>query len=266
MARGEIYVQPTRGARARAGRPPSRRAGDGARALRAAHRSRARGDAADRRGLHGAGDRRAAGDQPEDGGHVQAARERQARADAPSGLREARAQAGAAAGDGRPDHIFGGMPTLLRRFRRHALLPALALAISCENSVSIDPDVLAGSYTRRRSSSRRPDSPPWTCSPRAEASRSTSPPTAPRRGCSSLPAECSSPTGGTADMAGRITRLIDGTYKFNQIANSFIKQLVWRSSPTRSCPPRSLLEHAVPDHPAEIAAGVTLARVARPDP
>ena len=39
------------------------------------------------------------------------------------------------------------MPTTLRRLRRLALLPALALASACENSVSIEPDVLPGSYS-----------------------------------------------------------------------------------------------------------------------
>ena len=78
VARGEIYVQPT-AARvlAQGARRRDEQATDRARYERLTDRERAVHEV-DRRGVHGAGDRRAAGDQPEDGGHVQAAGERQA--------------------------------------------------------------------------------------------------------------------------------------------------------------------------------------------
>jgi hypothetical protein len=120
------------------------------------------------------------------------------------------------------------MPMTLRRFRRLALAPALLLYSACENSVSITPDVLAGSYTATSFVVTPAGQPSvnvlasgGSLAINIAADSTTS-------GLLSLPAGVLSPTGGTADMAGRITRLSDGTFKFNQSANSFINQLVWQ--------------------------------------
>jgi hypothetical protein len=120
------------------------------------------------------------------------------------------------------------MPTILRRFRRYALLPALALAASCENSVSIDPDVLAGNYVATSFIVTATGQPPVDVLAKGGSLTINIAADSSTTGLLSLPAGVLSTTGGTADMAGTVTRLSDGTYKFNQSANSFIKQITWQ--------------------------------------
>lgn len=120
------------------------------------------------------------------------------------------------------------MPTILRRIRRLALLPALALAVSCENSVSIDPDVLAGNYVATSFIVTPTGQAPIDVLAKGGSLTINIAADSSTTGMLSLPAGVLSTTGGTADMAGSITRLIDGSYKFNQSANSFIKQLTWQ--------------------------------------
>jgi hypothetical protein len=120
------------------------------------------------------------------------------------------------------------MPNFLRRFRRHTLLPALALAVSCENSVSIDPDVLAGNYVATSFVVTPAGQAPIDVLAKGGSLTITIAADSSTTGLLSLPAGVLSTTGGTADMAGSITRLIDGSYKFNQVANSFIKQITWQ--------------------------------------
>jgi hypothetical protein len=120
------------------------------------------------------------------------------------------------------------MPTTLRRLMRYVLVPALALASACENSLSIEPDVLAGNYTatsfvvtQTGQSAVDVLAKGGSLSINIAADSTTT-------GLLSLPAGVLSPTGGTADMTGRITRLSDGSFKFTQSANSFINQLTWQ--------------------------------------
>ena len=97
VARGEVWVQPA-AARvlAQGARRREEQATDRARYERLTDRERAVMQLI-AEGYTAPGDRRAAVDQPEDGGHLQAAHQRQAGADAPRRLREAGAQARPAA-------------------------------------------------------------------------------------------------------------------------------------------------------------------------
>ena len=98
------------------------------------------------------------------------------------------------------------MPITFSRLRRLALLPALALYSACDNSVSIDPDVLAkgGSLTINIA---------------ADSSIT---------GTLVLPAGVPGGQAGTADMKGRIFRRSDGTFQFDQVENTFVESLVWQ--------------------------------------
>jgi hypothetical protein len=120
------------------------------------------------------------------------------------------------------------MPTTLRRLRRYVLAPALLLASACENSLSIEPDVLAGSYTATSFVVTQTGQPAVDVLAKGGSLRIDIAVDSTTTGLLSLPAGVLSPTGGTADMTGRITRLSDGTFKFNQSANSFINQLIWQ--------------------------------------
>jgi len=120
------------------------------------------------------------------------------------------------------------MPFTLRRLRLLALVPGLVLASACENSVSIDPDVLAGNYVATSFLVTPTGQAPIDVLAQGGSLTISIAADSTTTGLLSLPAGVLSPTGGTADMAGTITRLSDGTYKFNQSANSFIKQLTWQ--------------------------------------
>jgi hypothetical protein len=120
------------------------------------------------------------------------------------------------------------MPTTLRRLRRYVLAPALALASACENSLSIEPDVLAGSYTATSFVVTQTGQPAVDVLAKGGSLRIDIAVDSTTTGLLSLPAGVLSPTGGTADMTGKIIRLSDGTFKFNQSANSFINQLTWQ--------------------------------------
>ena len=120
------------------------------------------------------------------------------------------------------------MTNLLRRFQRLSLLPALAIAISCENSVSIEPDVLEGSYvatsflvTQTGQSTVDVLAKGGSLTVNIAADSSVT-------GVLVLPDGIPGAQPGTADMTGKITRRSDGAYQFNQIAETFVKSLVWQ--------------------------------------
>jgi hypothetical protein len=117
----------------------------------------------------------------------------------------------------------------LRRLRRLALLPALALAASCENHVSIVGDVLAGNYvatsfvmTQTGQASFDVLAKGGSLTINVAADSSTT-------GTMVLPAGVpGNSQGGTASMKGKITRRQDGTYQFDLVESSFISALVWQ--------------------------------------
>lgn len=119
------------------------------------------------------------------------------------------------------------MTTLLRRFRRHALLPALAIAISCENSVSIDPDVLAGSYVATSFLVTQTGQPSVDVLAKGGSLRINIAADSSVTGALVLPDGIPGAQAGTADMTGKIIRRSDGSYQFNQISETFVKALVW---------------------------------------
>jgi hypothetical protein len=120
------------------------------------------------------------------------------------------------------------MPTLLRRFRRHALLPALALAISCENSVSIAPDVLAGSYVATSFLVTQTGQPTVDVLSKGGSLTINIAADSSVTGVLVLPTGIPGAQSGTADMTGKVTRRSDGAYQFNQISETFVKSLVWQ--------------------------------------
>lgn len=117
-----------------------------------------------------------------------------------------------------------------RRLRRLALafFPAVTLAAACENSVSIAPDELAGSYTAT-SFLVTPSGQP-TVDVIAKGGSLTIKIAADSTitGLLSLPAGALSPQGGTADMAGRVILRQDGSFRFDQAAPTFVNQLIWQ--------------------------------------
>lgn len=119
------------------------------------------------------------------------------------------------------------MTTILRRFRRHALLPALALAISCENSVSIDPDVLAGSYVATSFLVTQTGQPTVDVLAKGGSLTINIAADSSVTGVLVLPTGIPGAQSGTADMTGKVTRRSDGSYQFNQLSETFIKSLVW---------------------------------------
>jgi hypothetical protein len=120
------------------------------------------------------------------------------------------------------------MPNFLRRFRRHTLLPALALAVSCENSVSIDPDVLAGNYVATSFVVIPAGQPSVDVLAKGGSLTINIAADSSVTGVLSLPAGVLGAQAGTADMTGKVVRRSDGTYQFDQISETFIKSLVWQ--------------------------------------
>ena len=110
-----------------------------------------------------------------------------------------------------------------------AVLPALALAAACENDVSIDPDVLAGSYAATSFLVTQSGQPTVDVIAKGGSLTITIGADSTTTGLLSLPAGVLSPQGGTASMAGRVTQRADGTFKFEQPAeDTFIEVLVWQ--------------------------------------
>ena len=120
------------------------------------------------------------------------------------------------------------MPITFSRLRRLALLPALALASACENSVSIEPDVLAGNYTATSFVVTQTGQPSVDVLAKGgslviniAANDSIS-------GLLVLPDGLPGAQAGTASMKGRVVRRSDGTFQFDQDASTFIEALIWQ--------------------------------------
>jgi len=120
------------------------------------------------------------------------------------------------------------MPNILRRFRRLSLLPVLALAASCENSVSIDPDLLAGNYTATSFVINQTGQPSFDVLAKGGSLTLNIAADSTITGTLVLPTGIPGGQSGTADMTGKVTRRSDGTFQFNQVSETFIKSLVWQ--------------------------------------
>jgi len=116
----------------------------------------------------------------------------------------------------------------LRRLRRLALAPALLLAASCENSVSIEPDVLAGNYTATSFLVTQTGQPTVNVLASGGSLTINIAPDSSTTGTLSLPAGVLGGSGGTASMNGKVIRLSSGDFQFQQTENTFIRQLVWQ--------------------------------------
>ena len=121
-------------------------------------------------------------------------------------------------------------PTFLRARRLVlAVVPALALASGCKNDVSIESDVLAGSYTATSFLVTPSGQPTVDVIAKGGSLTITIAADSTTTGLLSLPAGALSPQGGTASMAGRVFQRADGTFRFEQpAADTFIEQLAWQ--------------------------------------
>jgi len=120
------------------------------------------------------------------------------------------------------------MPITFSRLRRLALLPALALYSACDNSVSIDPDVLAGSYAATSFVVTQTGQPSVDVLAKGGSLVINIAPDSSITGILILPAGVPGGQAGTADMKGRIFRRSDGTFQFDQVENTFVESLVWQ--------------------------------------
>ena len=110
-----------------------------------------------------------------------------------------------------------------------AVLPALAFVTACENDVSIDPDVLAGSYTATSFLVTPSGQPTVDVIAKGGALSITIAADSTTTGLLSLPAGVLSSQGGTASMAGIVRQRGDGTFRFDQpSADTFIESLDWQ--------------------------------------
>jgi hypothetical protein len=120
------------------------------------------------------------------------------------------------------------MSPTLRRFRRLALLPALALVSSCENSVSITADVLAGNYAATAFVVIPTGQPPVDVLAKGGSLVINIAADSSMTGLLIIPAGVPGMQAGTADMKGRVFQRPDGTFRFDQIESTFIEALAWQ--------------------------------------
>ena len=123
------------------------------------------------------------------------------------------------------------MLTSLQRLRRLAvaLLPGLIIATACENSVSIEGDTLAGNYVATSFLVTQGTGPTVDVIAKGGSLTINISADSSTTGLLSLPAGVLSPQGGTASMAGRITQVANGVFRFNQPNEvTFIEQLDWQ--------------------------------------
>lgn len=120
------------------------------------------------------------------------------------------------------------MPRIFRRFSLLALAPALVLFSACENEVSIDSDVLAGSYAATSFLVTPSGQPTVDVIAKGGSLLITIAADSTTTGLLSLPAGVLSPQGGTASMAGTVTSRGDGTFRFIHTEDTFVEALVWQ--------------------------------------
>lgn len=122
------------------------------------------------------------------------------------------------------------MPITTRRLRRLALAvaPAVMLAAACENSVSIAQDELVGNYAATSFLVTTSGQPTVDVIAKGGSLTINVAADSTITGLLSLPAGAISPQGGTANMAGRIIRRADGSFRFDQPEPTFVNQLIWQ--------------------------------------
>src|SRR5688572_17491355 len=120
---------------------------------------------------------------------------------------------------------------MLRRVRRLVLMvvPAFAFVSACKNDVSIESDVLAGSYAATSFLVTQSGQPTVDVIAKGGSLLITIAADSTTTGLLSLPAGVLSPQGGTASMAGRVHQRADGTFRFDQTGEeTFIEALIWQ--------------------------------------
>jgi hypothetical protein len=110
-----------------------------------------------------------------------------------------------------------------------AAVSAFAVASACSNDVSIEPDVLAGSYVATSFLVTPSGQPTVDVIAKGGALSITIAADSSTTGLLSLPAGVLSSQGGTASMAGKVSQRGDGTFRFEQpSADTFVESLVWQ--------------------------------------
>ena len=120
------------------------------------------------------------------------------------------------------------MPKTLRRLRRLALAPALLLALACENSVSIEGDVIPGNYAATSFVVTQTGQPSVDVLARGGSLTINIAANDSITGLLVLPAGVPGSQAGTVDMKGKLVRRSDGLYQFDQTSPSFIQALLWQ--------------------------------------
>ena len=122
------------------------------------------------------------------------------------------------------------MPTIstLRRLRRLALVPALALASACGVETAIQPDVLAGNYTATSFIVTQSGQAPVDVIAKGGSMTINIAADSTITGTLVLPAGVPNSQAGTANMAGKALPRSDGTLRFEQTAETFVKSLIWQ--------------------------------------
>jgi len=120
------------------------------------------------------------------------------------------------------------MPTTLRRLRRLYLLPAIALASACDEGITIQPDVLAGSYAATSFLVTQTGQPTVDVLARGGSLTINIAANDSITGLLVLPTGVPGTAAGTADMKGKLVRRSDGTFQFDQTESTFVESLVWQ--------------------------------------
>jgi len=116
----------------------------------------------------------------------------------------------------------------LSRLRRLTLAPVILLASACENSVSIQPDVLAGNYAATSFVVTQTGQAPVDVLAKGGSLTINIAANDSITGLLVVPAGVPGTQAGTANMKGKVVHRSDGTYQFDQDESTFVEALVWQ--------------------------------------
>lgn len=123
------------------------------------------------------------------------------------------------------------MSLTLRRLRRLAIVPALAIAGSCGDlSTSVIPDVIPGTYAATSFRVTPPGQGTVDVIAAGGSLTITIAQDLSTDGTLFMPGGLVSPQAVQASMAGKLVQKLDGTYYFQQNANTFMRLLIWQQA------------------------------------
>jgi hypothetical protein len=121
------------------------------------------------------------------------------------------------------------MSLILRRLRRFAIVPALAIAGSCGDlSTSVIPDVIPGTYAASSFRVTPPGQPIVDVIAAGGSLTITVAEDLSTDGTLFIPGGLISSQAVQASMAGKLVQKSDGTWFFQQNANTFMRLLIWQ--------------------------------------